>query len=57
MDVEAAAACLGAGAFQTFRRITLPAILPATLTGAGLAFARSLDRAAFVRSQMYDPHY
>src|SRR3954454_4090331 len=42
MDVEAAAACLGAGRFQTFRRITLPAILPATLTGAGLAFARSL---------------
>src|SRR3954454_14226543 len=41
-DVEAAASCLGAGPFQTFRRITLPAILPATLTGAGLAFARSL---------------
>ena len=42
MDVEAAAACLGAGRLQTFRRITLPAILPAILTGAGLAFARSL---------------
>ena len=42
LDVEAAAACLGAGPWQTFRRLTLPAILPATLTGAGLAFARSL---------------
>jgi sulfate transport system permease protein len=41
-DVEAAAECLGAGPLQTFRRLTLPAILPATLTGAGLAFARSL---------------
>jgi sulfate/thiosulfate transport system permease protein len=41
-DVESAAACLGAGPLQTFRRLTLPAILPATLTGAGLAFARSL---------------
>ena len=29
-DVEDAAACLGAGPFTTFRRITLPAILPAT---------------------------
>ena len=41
-DVEEAAACLGAGPWATFRRLTLPAILPATLTGAGLAFARSL---------------
>ena len=41
-DVEAAAECLGARPLQTFRRLTLPAILPATLTGAGLAFARSL---------------
>ena len=32
LDVEAAAACLGAGPWQTFRRLTLPAILPATLT-------------------------
>jgi len=42
LDVEAAAECLGASPWQTFRRLTLPAILPATLTGAGLAFARSL---------------
>jgi sulfate transport system permease protein len=41
-DVEEAAACLGATPFTTFRRITLPAILPATVTGAGLAFARAL---------------
>ncbi|MGA8117333.1 MAG: sulfate ABC transporter permease subunit CysT [Actinocatenispora sp.] len=41
-DVEAAAASLGANAVQTFRRLTLPAILPAALTGAGLAFARAL---------------
>ena len=41
-DVEEAAACLGAGPLTTFRRIIVPSILPATLTGAGLAFARSL---------------
>jgi sulfate/thiosulfate transport system permease protein len=41
-EVEDAAACLGAGPITTFRRITLPAILPATITGASLAFARAL---------------
>jgi sulfate transport system permease protein len=41
-DVEDAAACLGAGPLTTFRRITFPAILPATITGASLAFARAL---------------
>jgi sulfate transport system permease protein len=41
-DVEDAAACLGATAWTTFRRITFPAILPAVVTGAGLAFARGL---------------
>jgi sulfate transport system permease protein len=41
-DVEDAAACLGAKPFTIFRRIILPAILPATLTGAALAFARAL---------------
>jgi sulfate/thiosulfate transport system permease protein len=41
-DVEDAAACLGAGPVTTFRRITLPAILPAMITGASLAFARAL---------------
>jgi sulfate transport system permease protein len=41
-DVEDAAACLGATPWTTFRRITFPAILPAVITGAGLAFARGL---------------
>lgn len=41
-DVEDAAACLGASPWTTFRRITLPAIMPAALTGASLAFARAL---------------
>jgi sulfate transport system permease protein len=41
-DVEDAAACLGARPWTIFRRIILPAIIPATLTGASLAFARAL---------------
>jgi sulfate/thiosulfate transport system permease protein len=41
-DVEEAAQVLGATRFQTFRRIIFPALLPATLTGFALAFARSL---------------
>jgi sulfate/thiosulfate transport system permease protein len=41
-DAEEAAASLGAGPFTIFRRIVLPAILPAMLTGAGLGFARAL---------------
>ena len=41
-DVEEAAATLGASAFQTFRRVVLPAILPALLTGFALAFARGI---------------
>jgi len=41
-DVEEASACLGAGRFETFRRITLPSIAPALITGVALAFARSL---------------
>jgi len=39
---EEAAASLGAGRFQTFRRVLLPQLLPATLTGFTLAFARAL---------------
>ena len=34
-EVEQAAACLGASRFTTFRRIMLPAILPAIAAGAG----------------------
>jgi sulfate transport system permease protein len=41
-DVEDAAASLGAGAVTTFRRIVLPALTPAVLAGAGLAFAHAL---------------
>jgi sulfate transport system permease protein len=41
-DVEEASACLGAGRFDTFRRVIFPSILPAVVTGFALAFARSL---------------
>jgi sulfate transport system permease protein len=41
-DVEEAAASLGARPATTFRRIILPALTPAVLSGSGLAFARSL---------------
>ena len=40
--MEEAAASLGAGRRQTIRRVILPEILPALLTGFALAFARSL---------------
>jgi sulfate transport system permease protein len=41
-QIEGAAASLGAGRFETFRRVVLPELLPATLTGLTLAFARGL---------------
>ena len=41
-DVEEAAACLGAGRFETVRRVVIPAILPAVVTGFALSFARAL---------------
>jgi sulfate transport system permease protein len=41
-DVEEAAASLGASRWQTFRRVLLPAIRPAVLTGFTLAFARAV---------------
>lgn len=41
-DVEEAAASLGATRFQTFRRVILPAVAPALLTGFALAFARGI---------------
>jgi sulfate transport system permease protein len=40
--LEEAAATLGATRWQTFRRVIVPTILPATITGATLAFARAL---------------
>ncbi|APR86439.1 Sulfate transport system permease protein CysT [Minicystis rosea] len=42
VEQEEAAATLGASRFHTFRRVILPAILPAALTGTTLAFARAL---------------
>jgi sulfate/thiosulfate transport system permease protein len=42
-DVEEAAMSLGASRFTTFRRITLPSIIPAIAAGAALAFARAVS--------------
>jgi sulfate transport system permease protein len=39
---EEAAITLGAGPFTTFRRVTLPTLWPAILTGTGLSFSRAL---------------
>ncbi|QGZ61628.1 sulfate ABC transporter permease subunit CysT [Paraburkholderia acidisoli] len=41
-EQEEAAACLGASRWLVFRRVILPAALPALLTGFALAFARAL---------------
>src|SRR6185503_13515157 len=41
-EVEEAAACLGASRFQIFRRVILPMLLPAIVTGFALSFARAL---------------
>jgi len=41
-DAEQAAASLGAGNRTTFRHVILPALAPALLSGAGLAFARAV---------------
>lgn len=41
-EVEEAAACLGATRLQTFWRVLLPTLLPATVTGFALAFARGI---------------
>lgn len=41
-DVEDAGMLLGASDFQIFRRIILPQLLPALLSGCALAFGRSL---------------
>ncbi len=42
MEIEEAAATLGANRFKTFYRVILPMIFPALLTGFALAFARAL---------------
>lgn len=41
-EVEEAAASLGAGRWDIFRRIIFPAVLPALITGFTLAFARAI---------------
>ena len=41
-EVEEAAATLGAGRWQTWRRVILPTVLPAVLTGFALAFGRAV---------------
>ncbi len=41
-ELEEAAATLGATRWLTFRRVILPVVLPALLTGFALAFARAL---------------
>src|SRR5476649_5193 len=41
-EQEEAAACLGASRWLTFRRVILPSLFPAILTGFALAFARAL---------------
>ncbi len=41
-DAEQAARSLGAGPLTSFRRIVLPALLPAILSGSALAFGRAM---------------
>src|SRR5579872_3722612 len=41
-EAEEAALTLGAGGFETFRRVVLPPLFPAILTGQALAFARGV---------------
>lgn len=41
-EIEEAAASLGADRWQTFRRVLLPTITPALMTGFALAFARAV---------------
>jgi sulfate/thiosulfate transport system permease protein len=41
-ELEEAAASLGAGRWQTMRRVVLPTLVPALLTGFALAFARAV---------------
>ena len=41
-EVEEAAASLGASGWTTFRRIVLPTLAPAVISGTGLSFARAI---------------
>ncbi len=42
VELEEAAASLGAPRWQTFRRVIIPSVLPALLTGFAMAFARAV---------------
>ncbi len=42
LEQEEAAATLGAGRLQTFRRVILPALAPSLIAGAAMAFARAV---------------
>lgn len=42
LDVEEAAACLGATRWQTFTKVVLPGLVPAILTGVTLAYGRAV---------------
>jgi sulfate/thiosulfate transport system permease protein len=42
VELEEAAECLGASRWQTIRRVILPSLAPAVLTGFALAFARAV---------------
>jgi sulfate/thiosulfate transport system permease protein len=41
-EIEEAACLLGATRWQTFRRVLLPALAPAMITGFALSFARAM---------------
>ena len=43
LDVEEAAASLGAGRWTVFRRVILPSLIPAIAAGAALSFARGIS--------------
>jgi iron(III) transport system permease protein len=53
-SLEEAAASLGAGALRTFRKVTLPRLLPALAAGASLAFVTGLGE--FVASIVLYTH-
>jgi sulfate transport system permease protein len=41
-EIEEVAATLGADRWQTFKRVILPSLMPALITGFALAFARAV---------------
>jgi sulfate transport system permease protein len=42
VELEEAAVCLGAGRWQTLKRVIFPMMLPSILTGFALSFARAV---------------